>query len=200
MRMHHWWAVAVCVVVIEGMCGTSFGQYGIWTSQNRNISASATDVPTPFGVSHGSVLQIGPFTEYLSAGDFGMLYDSSQYNSRHMSWFTPDSLTVEFTNAYYSYTLGNLYAHGGNPRQHIEATFHLDQETYFTFGPPGPPFLVPDQHAPTMTGPGGVVINLPAPTSGMLAAGDWRFLLEFQAIYPGDDFSDVDNRPGASFH
>jgi hypothetical protein len=200
-RQTRWAALAGFAILFSILPRKALGQYGIWTSEDRHVSQSDTTVPTFLGKQLGDVTYVGPFSVVNSAPDFGdwlKLVGSVQ----HHTWFTENSLTSSFTQTYFSYGPGNLSYFGANYLEHIEAQFHLGLDTPYLFegqfGSVSPPSL-PAGHYPTLTGPGGQVITLSGTQSGLLAAGDWRFLLEFQAIYPEDDSSAVNNIKTASF-
>jgi hypothetical protein len=163
-------------------------QLGIWTSQDRHVSSSNTQVPTVLGLGQGATLSIGTFTPVASASGFTeFTYASSGNVIQQHSLFTPESLILSYSSAFFlTAGGGNLYFSGSNFQQHVEATFHLDSSTPYAFGNPGPglgpPLQMPSGHPLTLEGPGEQTINLSTVTNGVLSAGDWHLLLEYQAI------------------
>jgi hypothetical protein len=197
------WVVATFVVIASAVSArTSLGQYGIWTSQDRHLSYGDASVPTPFGLSHGATMSLSALTTFDAAPDFGdwVCPTGSYGDYRHGSRFTENSLILDFAYVRF-FGVGNLYYSGQNYAHHVEATFHLDARSPYWFGAVtgGMPFALVSGHYPTLSGPGGQVLTLSAEQEGNLAAGDWQFLFDLQAVFPTDNYATIFDTRVASF-
>lgn len=190
------------VFIIAGFLATesSHAQLGIWTSETRQLSTGTVSVPTLFGKQNGFTVQYGTLSPVASASNFGtfnagtarlMLYTFDM----HRSYFTPDSFVLEYGEAMSSLNTGGMNTSPGvQDATHIQATFHLNNPSPFSFDKAlyhGLSTLTPTGHFPTLTGPGGQTINLDAVMSGNLVAGDWTFLYDIQGVYQGETGSDT---------
>ena len=125
-------------------CRASFASYGIWTSDNRSVGFGTVRFPTPFGLGQGATTIIEAPVPVASAADFSQFaYPSaaSSANGAQYSYFTPDELHVSATARLEATGSGNIYIVTRTVEHHIEARFHLDGTSPFSFdGRPEPPY------------------------------------------------------------